>query len=84
MKQKLPQFDAKQLCKALVKLGFEDCHGSNHQHQYKHKTKKSRGRRPYFLFPDNIGKKKEFQKALVRDLVRLWDIPLEDILKALK
>jgi len=81
---KLPQFNSKDLCRALNKLGFEPCSPGKHQYKYKHPTKHSAGRRPYFIFPYDVDKKPEFQKALIRELIRLWNFTLGEILNVLK
>ncbi len=84
MRTDIPDFDAKKFVKALVKLGFSDANGGNHQYKFKHPTKTpTDGARPFFVFPHDIKRDKHFQKALVKTLIVTWGFSEDEVFEAL-
>mgnify|MGYP001564802358 CR=1 FL=1 len=63
MRTDIPDFDAKKFVKALVKLGFSDANGGNHQYKFKHPTKTpTDGARPFFYYPTILRETSTFKK----------------------
>lgn len=81
----VPEFDAKKLCKALEKLGFERCPAGNHQYKYKHTslTPPPPPARPFVVVPTNLRKDRKLQGAIFKDLVRVWRLDPDALVEAL-
>ncbi len=85
----IPSFTSAQFYKALLKLGFLDKGGGSH-FKLIHPTIKpsfpqGSNLPPFIVFPrTGLESDRNFQKALVRNLVRYWGISQKDILKALR
>jgi hypothetical protein len=80
-----PEFTSEVFCQVLEKLGFERIGGkARHGTKFSHPAKKSTGRMPFFLVPNSVRSDKQFQKALVRDLIKYWDVTLQEVQEAFK
>lgn len=79
---KPPEFDSGGFCKVLLALGFKEVRKARHGRVFKHSKKKSSCRMPFFEVPNSLRNDRQFQKALVRDLVKCWDFTIDEIIEA--
>ncbi|OGY30154.1 MAG: hypothetical protein A3F35_00660 [Candidatus Woykebacteria bacterium RIFCSPHIGHO2_12_FULL_45_10] len=86
MNREVPDFNARGFALALERLGFKDVGKGRHQYKFKHRNRLpiTPGTRPFIVFPHDIRRDKNFQKALVRTLIRDWGFTEGEVFKALK
>ena len=78
-----PEFDSEGFCGVLLKLKFREKRKARHGRIFDHPERKCTGcRMPFIMVPNNLRKDRQFQKALVRDLIKYWDFTIEEIMKA--
>jgi len=81
---KPPEFSSEGFCAVLVKLGFVEKRKARHGRLFGHPKRTGTGRMPFMVVPSSLRNDRQFQKALVRDLIRYWDFTLDEIKKAFK
>lgn len=81
----IPNYNSQQLCKALVRLGFQKKKSNNHQHKFKHPTRKPNwGGKACVVFPDDIGKRKILQQVVVKQIAANFGFELIEVIEAIK
>lgn len=77
-----PEFDSGGFCKILIHLGFLEKRKARHGTLFYHPERKGTGRMPFFQVPNDLRDDRQFQKALVRDLIKDWDFTLDELKEA--
>ena len=81
---KPPEFSSDDFCKVLERLGFHYMRKARHGTCYGHKNRTGTAKMPHVMVPNSLRNDRQFQKALVRDLIKYWNFTYEEIKAAFK
>lgn len=81
----IPSYTTKQLCNALVRLGFVKKKSHNHQHKFKHPSRKPMwGNKACVVFPDDLSDRKLLQQVVVKQIAANFGFTVEEVVSQLK